>query len=106
MPGPLGFNVFQSSGGGLLSGLGGTGILSTLVGPLQTRVATSQAAATPQAKVQALVGTLGARLKSGGLLGGLGLGGSSSSHAQPAMQVAGASRTFASPTTPAGISYR
>lgn len=106
----------QTSGGGLLSGgllsgLGGSsgsgGILSAAMGPLQSRLATIQTAGTAQDKIKALTGTLGARLRTGGLGGGL-LGGSSGSTppATDAFQVAGASRFYSTPETPAGISYR
>lgn len=100
-------------GGGLLSGLGGAsggGILSTAVGPLQSRLASIQSAGTVQEKVKALSGTLGARLRtggtSGGLLGGLGGGSSTPPPATDAFQVAGASRFYSTPETPPGISYR
>lgn len=108
----------QTSGGGLLSGgllsglggsSGGGGILSAAMGPLQSRLATIQTAGTAQDKIKALTGTLGARLRTGGLGGGL-LGGSSgsgsSTPATDAFQVAGASRFYSTPETPAGISYR
>ncbi len=109
----------QTSGGGLLSGgllsgLGGSssggGILSAATGPLQSRLATIQAAGTAQEKIKALTGTLGARLRTGGtggLFGGLGgSSGGSSTPATDAFQVAGASRFYSTPETPAGISYR
>jgi hypothetical protein len=67
----------HQSSGGLLGGLGqGGGILSTQTGILQARIATLKAGGSLQAKVQALTGTLGQRLKTpGGLLSGLGGGG-------------------------------
>ncbi|MFZ2058381.1 MAG: hypothetical protein WAV54_13315 [Acidimicrobiales bacterium] len=100
-----------TAGGGILSGIGGgTGILSTAVGPLQSRLASIQAAGSPQAKLQALTTTLGMRLKSGGILSGLGAGSSGSSgggtSTDASFQVAGASRIYSSPTKPPGIEYK
>jgi len=115
----------QSSG--ILSGLtSGGGILATAAGPLQARLAALQAAATPQAKAQALMGTLGLRLKSGGILSAGGAGGGILSKlgsgggilsklgggtggaptTDSAFQVAGGSRSYATPTPPSGIAYR
>jgi len=114
----------QSSG--ILSGLtSGGGILATAAGPLQARLAALQAAATPQAKAQALMGTLGLRLKSGGILSAGGTGGILSKlgsgggilsklgggtggapTTDSTFQVAGGSRSYATPTPPSGIAYR
>lgn len=67
-----GFTGGSTASTGILSKLTGSGgILS--MGPLQGRLAGIQAAATPQAKLQALTGTLGTRLKT------LNLGGSGTS---------------------------
>jgi hypothetical protein len=99
----------QTSGaGGILSGIGGgSGVLSTVVGPLQSRLATLQSAGTLQAKIQALSGTLGMRLKTlsapGGVLSGLGT-------AAPApsadLRYQSTQRVYASPVPPAGIRFR
>jgi hypothetical protein len=103
--------------GGVLSGLTGSGgsggVLSAHVGILQSRLATAQAASGgPLAKVQAIMGNnatgLGAHLRTsgGGLLSGIGGGGGSPPATDAAMQVAGASRIYSSPTKPAGIEYK
>jgi hypothetical protein len=105
----------DSSGGGLLSGLGGSGgMLSTHIGVLQTRLATAQAATGgPMAKIQAVLGNqstgLGAHLKAGGLLSGFGgssgsSGGSSTDSTR--YQVAGGARVYGNPSPPAGIKFR
>lgn len=108
----------QSSGSGILSSLtGGGGILSTAIGPLQSRLASIQAAGSPQAKVQALVGTLGARMKTlsagGGILskfqgagGGGGGGGGGTSADSAFQQQAGVQRVYGNPTPPAGVQFR
>jgi hypothetical protein len=88
------FSGVLSSGSGILSRFTSNGgMLSQATGPLQARLATLQAAGTPKAKITALTGTLGTRLKtiggSGGLLAGLGAAGSSAagSAAQQAAQM-------------------
>lgn len=103
----------HATSGGLLSGLGGSGgILSGQLGLLQSRLATAQAATGgPMAKIQAVIAnsstTLGARLRSGGLLSGLGAGSPAAAPAATdSFQVAGASRIYSSPTRPAGIEYK
>jgi len=113
--------------GGLLSSLtggsSGGGILSTAMGPLQSRLASIQAAGSPGAKLQALGSTLGARLRTpGGLLsgfGGAGAGGGSGSggaggstgsatgaSTDVGYQVSSSGRVYGSPTPPPGIQYR
>lgn len=112
MGGLLGFNLLQTApGAGLLSKLtSGGGALSTAVGPLQARMASIQAAGTPQAKITALMGTLGTRLRTpGGLLAGLrptpsATGGTTTDAMR--YQGSSAARVFASPTPPAGIHFK
>ncbi|MBF6555564.1 MAG: hypothetical protein IVW52_05230 [Acidimicrobiales bacterium] len=110
MGGILGFNLLQTApGGGILSKLtSGGGALSTAVGPLQTRMASIQAAGTPQDKIKALTGTLGMRLRTpGGLLAGLRPTPSATGPAADSMRYQGSSaaRIFASPTPPHGIEF-
>jgi hypothetical protein len=110
-----------TSGGGLLGGLGGGGllggasggggVLSVVVGPLQSRLATLQAAGTAQDKIKALSGTLGMRLAAlknlGAGSGGSGGGGTTpSAAAHMGYQVSGAGRVYGTPEPPAGIEYR
>ena len=127
MPGILDMlksRVHHASSGGILSSLtGGGGMLSTAIGPLQARLASVQAAGTPQAKIQAFTSTLGARLRTpggilsaGGPLANLGKnlpglsGGTTGSATGPSMdaayQVSGAGRVYGSPNPPPGLQYR
>jgi len=103
----------HATSGGLLSGLGGSGgsgILSTLTGPLQARLATAQAVSGgPMAKVQAILAGsttgLGVRLRTLNIGGGAAAAAAAPA-ATDAFQVAGASRIYSSPTRPAGIEYK
>ncbi len=114
MPGLLDSLRMQSSGGILSKFTSGGGVLSAQTGLLQSRLATAQAATGgPLAKIQAVMAntstTLGARLRSGGLLSGLGAGStppaSSSATDANAFQVSSAARVYSSPGPPPGIQY-
>ncbi len=93
-------SLFQ--GGGVLSRLGlgaggaGGGILAAQTGVLQARLTSIKAAPTAMAKVQALTGTLGMRLKS------LGRGTS----ADWSYQVGAATRSQAGPVPPESGQFR
>ena len=113
MPGLLDSLRMQTSGGLLSKFTGSGGILSAQTGLLQSRLATAQAATGgPLAKVQAVMSntstTLGARLRSGGMLSGLGAGAAPApaTQAQQTFQVASAARVYSSPEPPPGITYR
>jgi hypothetical protein len=76
-------SVFQATSG-ITSKLPSSGIVGAQAAQFKTRMATVQAASTPQAKITALAGTFGMRLKTLGSGFGAGASGSGSgTHAAP-----------------------